>query len=69
MLIKVLWSKAYPVVPIHSETVKFEVLEIGYVTQLLAYPLIVRRGEIKSLGISCVECEFQNIIRNVTLPL
>ena len=65
VLIKIFWSKAYLVVPVDSKTIKIEVLEIGDVTQLLAYPLIVQGSEIESLDFSCVECESQNVIRNV----
>ena len=31
MLIKILWSKTYLIVPVHSETVKCEVLEVGHI--------------------------------------
>ena len=65
VLIKIFWSKAYLVVPVDSKTIKIEVLEIGDATQLLAYPLIVQGSEIESLDFSCVECESQNVIRNV----
>ncbi len=62
VLIKVLGSKAYLVVPVDSKTIKLEVLEIVDVTQLLAYPLIVQGSEIESLDFSCVECEFQRVV-------
>ena len=65
VLVKVLRSKAYLIVPVHSKSVKSEVLEIILVLQLLAYPLVVQGGKIKSLDFPCVECKFQNIVRNI----